>query len=51
MKRLLELILFGHIHKFRVIKEEKVIDTFINEGWRYVQECECCGQLKKTTFI
>ena len=51
MKSLFELIFFGHIHEFKTIKEDRVIDPNGCEGWRYIQQCEHCGELKKTTLI
>jgi hypothetical protein len=51
MLRLLQLIFLGHIHKWKIIKENPLIrrdiDTPDQTGINYVLQCEHCGTLKQ----
>lgn len=55
MIRLLQLIIFGHVHKWKVVKTEKYQDfgsrfgdqsDIVAQGTVYTRECEYCGELK-----
>lgn len=50
MIRLLQLILFGHVHKWKVMEEQSFYNDRIPQGYRagilYVCQCESCGAIK-----
>jgi hypothetical protein len=50
MIRLLQLIIFGHVHKWKVMEEKSIHNLSIPKGYTagtlYVCQCETCGAIK-----
>lgn len=48
MLRLLQLLIFGHVHKWKTIKEGNLYETSKSAmpcGVVYYQQCEHCGKV------
>jgi hypothetical protein len=50
MLRLLQWLIFGHVHKWTIVKESRLnySDDFGSSGscTRYTLQCEICGNMK-----
>jgi hypothetical protein len=47
MIALLQILIFGHAHKWKVMKEVSVVDDEqFPIGTRYYCQCEKCGRIK-----
>lgn len=60
MIRLLQLLIFGHVHKWKTLEErplvrpEQVVEGTTygqRTGTRYIQQCEHCGIVEKRDLI
>ena len=50
MLKLLQLLIFGHSHKWKTTHEQSLYDSFDNQtGILYIQQCETCGKIKHTS--
>lgn len=46
MWKLIQLLIFGHCHKWKIIKEADVDGSFDQRWTRYYTQCEICGKIK-----
>jgi len=50
---LLKMIIFGHVHKWKSVKEERYklhdgnVNHIVAHGTQYILQCEHCGSMKK----
>lgn len=58
MIRLLQFIFLGHAHKWKIIREVKLVyaadpeaGTGAHEGRRYDLQCERCGDVRKRDLV
>lgn len=56
MIRLFQILFFGHAHKWKIIREVKLVipeseDNGRLEGRRYTIQCEKCGDVAHRDFI
>lgn len=52
MWRLIQLIIYGHIHKWKTLEKLKIYHPEhkpgdLPSGDRYIQQCEICGKVQK----
>jgi len=48
MIRLIQFLIFGHIHKWNVLEKEKyTLDQGSHNGIQYNLQCEKCGNMKR----
>lgn len=53
---LLQLFIFGHVHKWKIIKDGSLhvndeCGRTVKTGQRYILQCEHCGNIKKKDTI
>lgn len=52
MIRLIQWLIYGHIHEWKTVRETKITDEkgkyFV--GSKYLQKCIKCGELQSRTF-
>lgn len=51
MIRFLQWLFYGHVHKWKIINQNKVYLKFIDNEeeavfMRYILQCETCGEMK-----
>lgn len=52
MIRLLQWIVFGHVHKWETLHEKKLTDRDTGAvGTRFLCRCSTCGRVKKWDMI
>lgn len=51
MIRLIELLIFGHIHKWKILNRGNLVRGPYEKGQRYIMQCEKCGKVKKSDLI
>lgn len=59
MIRLLQMLFWGHAHKWKIIKEGKLRHEqhgyssapIVSTGTRYVLQCETCGKLHQKDVV
>lgn len=50
MKKILQLLFFGHIHKWTIIQKGDLVDDFNDAiGRWYDCQCTSCGSIKRFT--
>lgn len=51
MLRLLQFLLFGHVHKWEELGRSKLTNDFGGVGTRFICRCEKCGKPRKFDLI
>lgn len=51
MIKLIEFLIFGHIHRWNILAKGKVTRGSNEIGQRYILQCEKCGNVKKNDLI
>jgi len=59
MLKLLQILIFGHFHQWKIIKngtltvldvEDPLLNKRITKGCIYILQCEICGNVKQKTL-
>lgn len=51
MLRLLQMLFFGHVHKWEELSRHQLSDNFGSRGMRVICFCKHCGKPKKFDLI
>lgn len=51
MIRLIQFLIFGHIHKWETESVDPLTTSFGSRGDRYILKCKNCGNVKKVDLV